>query len=213
MQCMMTSGTLEISPTSVVGRQSVRIAERRRVMTDLLLPTALLWFDDSDKSLEDKVRQAAATYRHKYGKPPTLCFVHPDALGNSESRPVGGVEVRAGRTILPNDFLIGRRASAEQERNPALVHCPDCPDQGWYADGEEHPVYDGTGELGYPVLVGIEVEAVQVQCEFCWTTPNSYFNHQREKQAEVREHVTNERRQEADYADRIRAVRDAPPVE
>ena len=85
-------------------------------MTDLLLP-ALLWFDDSDKSLEDKVRQAAARYRRKYGKPPTLCFVHPDALGDSgEARQVGGVEVRAGRTILPNDFLIGREAGAEQEQ-------------------------------------------------------------------------------------------------
>ena len=104
-------------------------------MTNLLLP-ALLWFDDSDKSLEEKVKQAAARYRRKHGKPATLCLVHPDALGDSgESRQVGGVEVRAGRAILPNDFLIGRKAGAEQEQL-----------------------------------------------------------------AEVREHVTNERRQEADYA-------------
>jgi len=149
-------------------------------MTDLLLPTALLWFDDSDKSLEEKVKQAAARYRYKHGKPPTLCFVHPDALGDSgEARQVGGVEVRAGRAVLRDHFWIGREASAEQEQLDelrkhvaGLVHCPDCPDQGWYA-------------------VGDVTEWEQVQCEFCWTTPNSFFNHRQEKQAEVQEHIAN----------------------
>lgn len=37
------------------------------------------------------------------------------------------------------------------------VHCPDCDDRGWYL----------TGKNGEPE---------QVQCEFCHTTPNSYYN-------------------------------------
>lgn len=40
-----------------------------------------------------------------------------------------------------------------------LQHCPHCPDQGWYPDNDP---YSG--------------EPVQVQCEFCWTNPLSYFN-------------------------------------
>lgn len=41
-----------------------------------------------------------------------------------------------------------------------LIHCPNplCNDEGWYPD------YDRNGE------------AEQVQCEFCYTNPNSYFN-------------------------------------
>ena len=41
-----------------------------------------------------------------------------------------------------------------------LLDCPNCPNQGWYVQGN---VYNG--------------EAEQVQCEFCWTHPQSkYFN-------------------------------------
>jgi hypothetical protein len=37
-------------------------------------------------------------------------------------------------------------------------HCPNCPDQGWYI------VADNSGE------------PEQVQCEWCYTVPNSVFN-------------------------------------
>jgi predicted RNA-binding protein with PUA-like domain len=55
------------------------------------------------------------------------------------------------------------------------VHCPNCPDQGWY--GVERVVtryhYDmDTDDLEPYYDVGGE----QVQCEFCWTIENSYFN-------------------------------------
>jgi len=39
-----------------------------------------------------------------------------------------------------------------------LVHCPNCPDQGWYAV---------EGENGEPE---------QEQCRFCYVVENSYFN-------------------------------------
>jgi hypothetical protein len=39
-----------------------------------------------------------------------------------------------------------------------LVHCPNCPDQGWYAVGSNEDAWE------------------QVPCQFCYTVPNSYFN-------------------------------------
>ncbi|HDQ71713.1 MAG TPA: hypothetical protein ENN19_06405 [Chloroflexi bacterium] len=82
------------------------------------MKTGLLWFDDdANKELEDKVMRAAAHYERKYGQAPTLCFVHPSALdgngngkgkGNGQSKcEMGGVEVRSGRTVLPNHFWLG----------------------------------------------------------------------------------------------------------
>jgi len=41
-----------------------------------------------------------------------------------------------------------------------LVHCPNCPDQGWYAVGSNEDGWE------------------QVPCEFCYTVKNSYFNAQ-----------------------------------
>ena len=41
----------------------------------------MLWFDDDDRrSVEEKVHRAAGYYQDKYGKMPTLCFVHPSML-------------------------------------------------------------------------------------------------------------------------------------
>ena len=79
------------------------------------MKTGLLWFDDDPrKKLEEKVRRAAAYYERKYGQSPTLCFVHPSIFngngkGNGKSRvkKAGGVEVRAGRSILPDHFWLG----------------------------------------------------------------------------------------------------------
>jgi hypothetical protein len=79
------------------------------------MKTGLLWFDDdTSKDLEEKVRRAAAHYERKYGQSPTLCFVHPSALngngngsGDDSNLQTGGVEVRSGRTILPDHFWLG----------------------------------------------------------------------------------------------------------
>jgi hypothetical protein len=80
--------------------------------------------------------------------------------------------------VIPQGAMDRLKQEIDAE-NGDYVHCPCCPDQGWYPemamqssyytndDGEE--MYDG-GE--YPV-------EVQAQCEFCWTTKNSYFNKER----------------------------------
>jgi hypothetical protein len=75
------------------------------------MKTGLLWFDDDPrKQLEEKVGRAVTHYQRKYGRSPTLCFVHPSALDGNGQRGVkkaGGVEIRAGRSVLPNHFWLG----------------------------------------------------------------------------------------------------------
>ena len=96
----------------------------------------MLWFDnDPHTALAAKVEKAAAYYRTKYGKTPTVCFVHPSMLPaaqeaetrvtetapaakktrskNKKAQPAStgistaGVEVRANPSVRPNHFWIG----------------------------------------------------------------------------------------------------------
>lgn len=85
----------------------------------------MLWFDNDPKSnLDSKIERAAIYYRDKYGRSPTLCFVHPTMLNGkpeaaapppSEGRELRpdkrfaacGIEVRSNQSVLPNHFWIG----------------------------------------------------------------------------------------------------------
>ncbi len=73
------------------------------------MKTGLLWFDDDPrKQLEEKVQRAAAHYEHKYGHTPDLCYVHAGIFGdNGKVKKAGAVEIRAGRSVLPNHFWLG----------------------------------------------------------------------------------------------------------
>ncbi|MDY7076951.1 MAG: hypothetical protein SXV54_08505 [Chloroflexota bacterium] len=75
------------------------------------MKTGLLWFDDDPrKQLEEKVQRAASHYERKYGRLPTLCFVHPSVFSDNGKHPVkkvSGVEVRAGHSVLPDHFWLG----------------------------------------------------------------------------------------------------------
>ena len=97
----------------------------------------MLWFDNDPKvNLDTKIERAAIYYAKKYGKNPTLCFVHPSMLantalantasknerpengsGNSSSQmknlSVYGIEVRSNRSVLPNHFWIGLNGASE----------------------------------------------------------------------------------------------------
>ena len=90
----------------------------------------MLWFDNDPKAeLNAKVERAALYYRNKYGKIPTLCFVHPTMLANArgqaqmipegesaESYQTAGVEVRPTRSILPNHLWIGLNGKSDPGR-------------------------------------------------------------------------------------------------
>ncbi|MBE9473220.1 MAG: hypothetical protein KAW49_08450 [Anaerolineae bacterium] len=75
------------------------------------MKVGLLWFDDDPrKQLEEKVLRAATHYERKYGQPPNLCFVHPSTFnGNGKKGRLraNGVEIRPGRSILPDHFWLG----------------------------------------------------------------------------------------------------------
>jgi len=81
----------------------------------------MLWFDNDPKAgLSVKIARAASYYRAKYGRQPTLCFVHPSMLpaevaqASPEQAPfvAGEIEVRSSRSVLPNHFWIGIRPAA-----------------------------------------------------------------------------------------------------
>jgi len=94
----------------------------------------MLWFDNDPKvGLTTKVERAAAYYRTKYGRSPTLCFVHPSMLAkitspaSNETSPkspenyptsMSGVEVRSNRSVLPNHFWIGINNGNGSEPKP-----------------------------------------------------------------------------------------------
>jgi hypothetical protein len=68
----------------------------------------LLWFDDDPRrAIEDKVRQAAARYRQKFGAAPDVCYVNDRAIDRAEVR-VGDLRVMPASTVLPHHFWIGR---------------------------------------------------------------------------------------------------------
>jgi hypothetical protein len=83
----------------------------------------MLWFDNDPKDgLSAKIERAAAYYQNKYGRTPTLCFVHPSMLATApasqntgapgESIKSAGIEVRPTRSVLPNHFWIGVNGTA-----------------------------------------------------------------------------------------------------
>lgn len=80
----------------------------------------MLWFDDSNRKLEEKISRAVEHYKQKYGQAPTVCFVNPETLrqaggqasnGCRSVKPgpdgVAGVHVSAMRNVLPHHFWIG----------------------------------------------------------------------------------------------------------
>jgi len=67
----------------------------------------LLWFDDDPKrSLAEKISEAAARYREKFGVEPDTCYVNPLSLPEGE---VGRTRVRVipAATILPHHLWVG----------------------------------------------------------------------------------------------------------
>jgi len=75
---------------------------------------AMLWYDDDiDRTLEERVKLAVASYKARYKFIPNLAYVHP-------TEHPGGicifdeVEVRATRSILPSYIWIGFKEEQEK---------------------------------------------------------------------------------------------------
>ncbi len=68
--------------------------------------TGMLWFDNSQLSLQTKIKNAVNYYHKKYGRLPDLCLVHPSMLKDvnvDEEK----VTVRAYRPVLPGHIWVG----------------------------------------------------------------------------------------------------------
>jgi len=78
----------------------------------------MLWYDDSSRSLKEKVQRAVEFYTQKYGRAPTLCLVNPAGL-NGGARENTPVPVRAARSVMPNHLWIGVDEEAERKRQRA----------------------------------------------------------------------------------------------
>ncbi|MBK9007095.1 MAG: hypothetical protein IPM31_08865 [Anaerolineae bacterium] len=76
--------------------------------------TGMLWFDDTQSTLDTKIKKATEYYKKKYGRMPDLCLVHPNMMRDSavESekpalRDSEGITVRAYRPVLPGHIWVG----------------------------------------------------------------------------------------------------------
>ena len=70
--------------------------------------TGMLWFDNSQSTLNAKIQKAMAYYHKKYGRTPDLCLVHPSMMENNQSHlEVNKLTVRPYRPVLPGHIWIG----------------------------------------------------------------------------------------------------------
>lgn len=83
----------------------INIATERDSMTSAM-PWGLLWYDGNpERSLEDKVRRAAARYTEKHGAIPDTCFVHPSEVDGRVM--VDECRVLGHQSVLKNHWWIG----------------------------------------------------------------------------------------------------------
>ena len=68
--------------------------------------TGMLWFDDSQATLNMKIQKATEYYHKKYGRIPDLCLVHPNMLKDTKLED-DGITVRPYRPVLPGHIWIG----------------------------------------------------------------------------------------------------------
>jgi hypothetical protein len=68
--------------------------------------TGMLWFDDSQTTLNMKIQNAMEYYRKKYGRIPDLCLVHPNMLKDTKLEE-DQITVRPYRPVLPGHIWIG----------------------------------------------------------------------------------------------------------
>ena len=68
--------------------------------------TGMLWFDDTQSSLNTKIKKAAEYYKKKYGRTPDLCLVHPSMMKDSIVEDEK-ITIRAYHPVLPGHIWVG----------------------------------------------------------------------------------------------------------
>lgn len=70
----------------------------------------MLWMDDGrGRSLDSRVREAAASYEDQYGVAPSLVMVHAEELKKGVEQ-IEGMKLESNPRLLPNYFWIGGSA-------------------------------------------------------------------------------------------------------
>lgn len=69
--------------------------------------TGMLWFDNSEKPLSEKLKKAIEYYQKKNGRLPDLCLVHPEDMGKGINPNDVSIVVRPYRPVLPGHIWIG----------------------------------------------------------------------------------------------------------
>jgi hypothetical protein len=70
-----------------------------------MMQIGMLWLDDSQRSLAEKVQRAATYYQEKYGRVPDFCAVPPQM--SQETQKIDQIEIHPMRSVLPNHLWIG----------------------------------------------------------------------------------------------------------
>lgn len=81
------------------------------------MDTGMLWFDDSDRTLEMKVQRAATYYQEKYEKQPNLCVVHPSMLPEGEVA-LDLITVKPATAVMPHHYWIGVHEGEQADARP-----------------------------------------------------------------------------------------------
>jgi len=83
-----------------------------------MIQIGMLWLDEAPgRALSARVVEAAAYYRRKYGRAPTVCYVHPSMLSTEGEFEIDGVEVRPLADILPHHLWLGVGEAALHAEN------------------------------------------------------------------------------------------------
>lgn len=70
--------------------------------------TGMLWFDNSQSTLAQKIKKAVDYYQKKYGRTPDLCLVHPSMiLPGTDAGEGMPLTVRPYRPVMPGHIWIG----------------------------------------------------------------------------------------------------------
>ena len=81
--------------------------------------TGMLWFDNTPKSTEQKIREAAEYYAKKYQLTPNLALVHPSMIqASAEQKTIlapdaknAVITVETTKSVIPNHIWIGVKPS------------------------------------------------------------------------------------------------------
>ena len=86
------------------------------------MKVGMLWFDnDRGQPLDRKILRAAAYYKKKYGRTPSLCYVHPTMVnqdtenGKAAAIKSGKIEILTAPWVLPNHYWIGNIGRNEDD--------------------------------------------------------------------------------------------------